>query len=865
MMMSAPFPRKRSPPAGDGRDPGQYPGLDPSSSNLYNNNSRVKLPRIERNTSNTDFSAPVKRRLSAYTRTGQACDRCKVRKIRCDAAPEGCTHCLSQGLECFVTDRVTGRTERRGYIQELEQEKGDLKSRIRDLEVLLGLKGVKVEPLESSGSLEASADDSQHSSGTQPEAGRRDSWDQMGSVRFKDDSLKSALPPKFQRTLLVSRPREVHIGVGGDDAPFSSIKGLKLSIFGETIDFTSFAASDMDELPANAEASTPLYNKSTRAFLQSTMGINPPPDVELPADFETAFRWSSWFFDTIANFLPVLHRPTFESTLTKMYDGSSFVPSVAELVQIHMVYAIIYYQFGVRNWSIPDDRANLNEKSNKHYHFALSKLFELTSSGDLPAVQAMAMICAHTRAFPKPNCASIVVSQTFQRALDLGLHRESKKQDETTNLNHEMRKRTWWVILTVYIAVSGRRGLPMPIMVEEFDVGFPEPVADELLSGDGMDTSRTLPCPYEVGICSFKIVPIMMEMWTNIYSVRRDAANYVNIVKTLEGQGTRWFDELPNHLKLGHDEQKQQDVMLALFLRSFLLEFRLCLRHPSVAITTDKDMIGENLRVCEEVTKEMLTCQLAIQKLKCLDTTWYQISIHAACIFTTLYAHWEKRHRITPDEFDQLKTDMRLWVGIIEETGSILGSGPQISSEIWKIINRTMGMIEQDTPKKNETSEPPRATPALKQFYQEPSLNDPAAYPTLPYKEQPQNNMNQPFYRTDATMFFNPSAQAAATTAAAVATDVPGASAARLNSLINFGSQPPQGMTGQMWNSGPWQNFTAAAMCSTQDRLGPTSLPNLGAHPRPSNAPNLPEPAPGLSNTDMWPMTLFESDASNPT
>jgi hypothetical protein len=356
-----------------------------------------------------------------------------------------------------------------------------------------------------------------------------------------------------------------------------------------------------------------------------------------------------------------------------MYDGSSFVPSVAELVQIHMVYAIIYFQFGARNWANPEDAVELNKKSNMHYHFALSKLYELSSSPDLPSLQAMAMICAHTRAFPKPNCASIIVCQTFQRALDLGLHRESKKPGESTNLNHEMRKRTWWVILTVYIAINGRRGLPMPIMVEEFDVGFPEPIADELLSEDGVDTSQTLPCRYEVGICSFKIVPLMMEMWTNLYCVRRDAANYVPIVRTLDSQGMKWFDEIPNHLKLGHADQKQQDVMLALFLRSFLLEFRLCLRHPSVAMTADKDMVGENFRVCEEVAKEMLKCQLEIQKLKCLDTTWYQMSIHTACIFTTLYAHWEKRHRITPEEISQLKTDMDLWVGIVEETGSILG------------------------------------------------------------------------------------------------------------------------------------------------------------------------------------------------
>lgn len=38
---------------------------------------KPKLPRLERNAE--DFSSVVKSKLQSYTRTGQACDRCKVR------------------------------------------------------------------------------------------------------------------------------------------------------------------------------------------------------------------------------------------------------------------------------------------------------------------------------------------------------------------------------------------------------------------------------------------------------------------------------------------------------------------------------------------------------------------------------------------------------------------------------------------------------------------------------------------------------------------------------------------------------------------------------------------------------------------
>lgn len=43
--------------------------------------SKVKLPRLERGPE--DFSQVVKDKLQSYTRTGQACDRCKVRRRYC--------------------------------------------------------------------------------------------------------------------------------------------------------------------------------------------------------------------------------------------------------------------------------------------------------------------------------------------------------------------------------------------------------------------------------------------------------------------------------------------------------------------------------------------------------------------------------------------------------------------------------------------------------------------------------------------------------------------------------------------------------------------------------------------------------------
>lgn len=245
----------------------------------------------------------------------------QVRKIRCDALPEGCSHCVNLNLECFVTDRVTGRTERRGYMQELEREKNGMLAHIGDLEKMLRDTGVQVKPWQGAAWAQyppdVTVDDMGHAV---HDASSKDDWSQVGSLWVKNAASKPPPPhpylhpphlaPNFPRSQWQSRPEQSHLGVGPDNAPLSSIRGTKLSLLGTTIDTTSFDAPDMDEPVHDAQVSAPLYNKSVQAFLQSCMGVNPPIHVDFPPRHE-AFTYAEWYFMAIGVFLPVLHKPSF--------------------------------------------------------------------------------------------------------------------------------------------------------------------------------------------------------------------------------------------------------------------------------------------------------------------------------------------------------------------------------------------------------------------------------------------------------------------------------------------------------------------------------------------------------------------------
>jgi hypothetical protein len=76
----------------------------------------------------------------------------------------------------------------------------------------------------------------------------------------------------------------------------------------------------------------------------------------------------------------------------------------------------------------------------------------------------------------------------------------------------------------------------MPLRVEDFDVEIPEAVDDDLLSEAGVDNSRPGKCAFRVSIEAFKVEPLFMELYNNVYAVKRSPHDYVEVVRSLENK-----------------------------------------------------------------------------------------------------------------------------------------------------------------------------------------------------------------------------------------------------------------------------------------------------------------------------------------
>lgn len=343
---------------------------------------------------------------------------------------------------------------------------------------------------------------------------------------------------------------------------------------------------------------------------------------------------------------------------------------------VHTMFAVMLFQYSVRNQENVAQRTSLNNQSNLHYHYALGLVYQLTCSRTFQDIQALTLMCSHLRNFPKPGASWVLAQTTISLAIEIGIHRSCKRWSPgyTPNpLEVEMRKRTFWGLVTMQTKVSGKLGRPMPLRLYDFDVELPEPIDDELLSDKGLDTSKPGKCLHLVGLAAFKTLPLYIEVYTTIYSIRRNPGSYISDVHMIESRLYAFQDALPPELKGEADGIANETRIHQLYVELWVLELRLLLRHPSMPATVDANFQKESTRICTETSRQMLGVIHKLQKHKSLDTTWYNAAVYVMALTTALFTQWGKRGETTIADLSALKDDMDVWLDIMEEVGNLLG------------------------------------------------------------------------------------------------------------------------------------------------------------------------------------------------
>lgn len=451
-------------------------------------------------------------------RNVSACNRCRVRKNRCDQVLPACSACTKANVRCVGYDPITKREIPRSYVYFLE-------TRLTYFEDLLKSHNVPYDPAET------------FDADSRLLGGRDES--KLATIP-REEVAQDEAPPvdtrNAQRTQEDERLDNLVSNIG-----MVSVQGTSENRYLGATSGISFArvvlAAVKKSVPTNnGDGSASKLTKSAAAVTtggdsmrDSYFGLQTRSHVkEAPfPDRDLGERLVTLYFEHANPQIPILHRVEFMCMFERAYTVSPEQLTARELYLLNIVYAI-----GAGTiWGSSDPEPN-NQYSSKRvrleghqaqpeeYHAAacvhLSSL--LTSNGvgnqttgggggDLEELQVVLLLASFALLRPIAPGLWYIVGVAMRLAIDLGLHYEDGTGLSETDLHlktnndrdakraqqvgrrqyiRDLRRRLWWCTYAFDRLVSTCVGRPFGITDQVITTEFPSLLDDQYINPDGI-------------------------------------------------------------------------------------------------------------------------------------------------------------------------------------------------------------------------------------------------------------------------------------------------------------------------------------------------------------------------------------------
>ncbi|KAK7751542.1 hypothetical protein SLS62_006492 [Diatrype stigma] len=430
---------------------------------------------------------------SSSFRNVSACNRCRLRKNRCDQKLPSCASCEKAGVACVGYDPITKREIPRSYVFYLE-------TRIEQLEALLRENNVKFPP--ASDLEHCSRPGAEGVTGPSPAEGSNSAVPETGdssgtAIRSNHNGGEMAKPSKISR----------HGGSSGQ-RHLGSANGVSFA----RVVFAAVQSSVGDHRSNSDKAGIRPYNKLGAAngvaqdgtsMRDSFFGLHTRPTIH-PAEFpdrELAGKLVNLYFEHANPQIPVLHRGDFMKMFDRAYAVEGRVRGPKELYMLNMVFAI---GGGIimDAQSAQSSRVGGQEKKQaqpEEYHASAIVHLEAclsNSGGGLEELQAVLLY---------------IVGVATRLAVDLGLHYEDGKDVEfdlsepprvikveggandksreallrergRREFVRDMRRRLWWCTYSLDRLVSTCVGRPFGVSDQVITTEFPSMLDDNYIT-----------------------------------------------------------------------------------------------------------------------------------------------------------------------------------------------------------------------------------------------------------------------------------------------------------------------------------------------------------------------------------------------
>ncbi|RDW75035.1 hypothetical protein BP6252_06177 [Coleophoma cylindrospora] len=238
--------------------------------------------------------------------------------------------------------------------------------------------------------------------------------------------------------------------------------------------------------------------------------------------------------------LPTLHEPTFASDLQKVYDGD---PDPYRNFVLRMVLAISMQKLDTQYAGLADS----------YYLAAMTHMEDVIRPKDIKTLQCLVLIAQYSLLTPTRTAIYYIVGLATRLCQQLGLTEEKTITSGYSlglinPLQLEMRRRLSWIVLSLEFGLAQSMGRPNGFATtkDHVDVGFFEPVDDELITAEGVHQGP-LSEKKMVAIHFFRMRLLQAEIRRVLYQKKRPEPKddghswYVEMERKLQN----WFDASP--------------------------------------------------------------------------------------------------------------------------------------------------------------------------------------------------------------------------------------------------------------------------------------------------------------------------------
>ncbi|KAE8402102.1 hypothetical protein BDV37DRAFT_165721 [Aspergillus pseudonomiae] len=555
----------------------------------------------------------------AERRPAQVCDRCRVKRVKCDGRRPKCGKCERAGAECSVSVQLKRRTTPRGYIEPTEELIQQLTQELESARDQLQLLSAREEGLRETIVSQKKEIEQLKELVT---ASRPGGYTQHGGERASNGSV-------------VAHLGRLVLGDGNSEFFAGSTTGVHFVLSAQQLYQTTF--SSQEHFPEC------LFRLHILRPNGSPVALEQPISVE--SCLGDGHLTSGNIFESLRNHLrnvgvvaireafdkyqqcwgilyPVLlskqFLDTFDDTINDAWT-TSMEPHL-RVPFLLQVYALIALQ------SIHSSTAATESRPlSYHLDTILSNLLgHMPCRGDIPSLQGLILYLLYLQMTSQHSLAVRVCGMVVRLAQSLGLHRHTRRFKHSPG-ESELRRRIWWSVYVLDVQSSILYGLPRNIQAADTDTDLPTNTDYDDMHSDQLsyplpgETTHIEPFLQYVHLAQI-LSRCLEQMYTTtnrrggvakIFRLQRELdlwkqnvqSSLPNVARTGELIQTRLHNR--NNNNTAYNPVERPDIIsLWLFILGELAT--MLIHRPALTFGQQEPQLADSLRSCKEATTHLI-------------------------------------------------------------------------------------------------------------------------------------------------------------------------------------------------------------------------------------------------------------------